>query len=62
VQQHNINVSVGNPLPPSVSFAPVPPALVRIEPAWRGLAYFLFGEEIVLVNPRTRRIVAVVRV
>jgi len=31
----------------------------RIELAWRGPVYFVYREEIVIVDPHTRRIVAV---
>jgi hypothetical protein len=60
VQNLNINVGAGSVVPPSVTFAPLPAAIASIEPAWRGLYYFLYGERIVLVDPKTRRIVAVV--
>jgi Protein of unknown function (DUF1236) len=44
----------------AVSVVPVPPTLVRIDPAWRGMRYFVFQNEVVIVNPRGMRIVAVV--
>ena len=55
----NINLGVGVAVPPSVRFAPLPPTIVNIEPAWRGLAYFLYDEQIVIIDPRTRKVVAV---
>jgi Protein of unknown function (DUF1236) len=38
----------------------LPRTVVEIEPAWRGYEYFLVGDQMVIVNPRTMEIVAVV--
>jgi hypothetical protein len=35
---------------------------VQIEPAWRGLNYFIYEQELVLIDPATMTIVAVVMV
>jgi uncharacterized protein Smg (DUF494 family) len=32
---------------------------VQIDPAWRGFLYFVHEDEVVIVNPRDMRIVAV---
>jgi len=37
----------------------VPSQLVLIYPDWRGYDYFLVGDQIIVVNPRTHQIVAV---
>jgi hypothetical protein len=37
----------------------VPTELVTIYPSWRGYDYFLVGDQIIVVNPRTHDIVAV---
>lgn len=55
----NINLSVGVAVPPTVKFAPIPPKIVSIEPAWRGYEYFLYGDEVVIIEPGTRRVVAI---
>jgi hypothetical protein len=55
----NINLAVGVAVPSAVQFAPLPPNIVTIEPAWRGYYYFLYGEEIVIIEPGTRRIIAI---
>jgi hypothetical protein len=34
--------------------------IVEIEPAWRGFEYFMIGDQIVIVDPRSMEIVAVV--
>jgi hypothetical protein len=39
---------------------PVPSSIVEIEPEWRGLMYFLIGDELVIVEPNTLKIVAVI--
>jgi hypothetical protein len=36
--------------------------LVQIEPEWRGFLYFVYEDEVVIVNPSDMRIVAVVPV
>jgi hypothetical protein len=38
----------------------VPETIVRIHPAWRGFMYFLVGDQIVIVEPGSLRIVAVI--
>jgi len=58
----NFNISVGTVVPRSVHFVTVPAALVEIHPAWRGYSYFIVDEEIIIVEPGTFRIVAVLSV
>ena len=56
----DFNVSVGTVVPRgSVRFVPLPSTIVEIEPSWRGYEYFLVGDQIVVVDPATLRIVAV---
>ena len=43
----------------TVKFVPLPSTIVEIEPSWRGFEYFLVGDQIVVVDPATLRIVAV---
>lgn len=59
VSSVNFNVAVGVAVPATVHFAPVPATIVRIEPAWRGYEYFVYSEEIIIVDPHTRRIIAI---
>jgi hypothetical protein len=57
----NFDVTVGTVIPRGqIRIVPVPETLVRIEPAWRGFLYFVYEDEVVIVNPRDMRIVAVV--
>ena len=53
-------VIVGTVVPRSVRIAPLPATLVSIEPSWRGYMYFVYNEEIVIVEPGTLRIVEVI--
>jgi hypothetical protein len=67
VKQHNVqpmtnvnfSIAVGAEVPRSVRYHAVPVELVHIYPHWRGYEYFLVGDQIVVVNPRTHQIVAV---
>ncbi len=68
VSEHNaprvahvdFDVRVGTVVPRGkVKFVPLPSTIVEIEPQWRGYEYFLVGDEIVVVDPATLRIVAV---
>ena len=57
----NFGVTVGTVIPRgSIHVVPVPATLVEIEPRWRGFLYFVWMDDVVIVNPRDMRIVAVV--
>jgi hypothetical protein len=62
VSSVNFAVKVGIVVPRTVRVAPVPATLVEIQPAWRGYMYFIYEDEIIIVEPRTLRIVAVLEV
>ena len=63
VQGHvNFDIRVGVVVPRTVRIAPVPVTLVEIEPQWRGYMYFVSGDEIIVVEPGSLRIVAVLDV
>ena len=55
----NFSISVGTRVPRNVGFHPLPTEIITIYPDWRGYEFFLVGSEIVVVNPRTLEIVAV---
>ncbi len=61
VSRGDFSVTVGTAVPSHVTIIDVPPALIEINPEWRGYRYFVVEEEIVIVTPE-RRIVAVVPV
>ncbi|WP_424631100.1 DUF1236 domain-containing protein [Bradyrhizobium sp. SYSU BS000235] len=56
----NFSISVGTRVPRSgVEFHTLPAEVVTIYPDWRGYEFFVVHEQIVVVNPRTLEIVAV---
>ena len=55
----NFSISVGTRVPREVRFHPLPAEIVTIYPDWRGYEFFLARDEIIVVNPRTLEIVAV---
>ena len=58
----NFDVKVGIVVPRTVRIAPLPATLISIEPTWRGYMYFVYQDEIIVVEPNTLRIVAVLEV
>ena len=60
VSSPNFSVSVGTRVPPTVRFVALPQTIVEIEPAWRGFEYFMIGDQILIVDPRSMEIVAIV--
>lgn len=59
VNNVNFSIAVGTRVPREVSFHPLPATIVTIYPEWRGYEFFLVRDQIVVVNPRTLEIVAV---
>jgi hypothetical protein len=62
VSNVNFDLKVGVVVPRTVRIAPVPATIVEIQPAWRGYMYFVYEDEIIIVEPRTLKIVAVLEV
>jgi Protein of unknown function (DUF1236) len=58
----SFSISVGTRVPRTVGFHPLPAEIVSIYPNWRGYQMFLVGDQIVVVNPRTLEIIAVLDV
>lgn len=56
----NVSVNVGTRIPASVRVHALPQQVIVIYPEWRGYDYILVGEQIVIINPRTHEIVAVI--
>ena len=56
----NVSVSVGTRIPASVHVYPLPVEVIAIYPEWRGYDYILVGDQIVIINPRTHEIVAII--
>ena len=55
----NFSITVGTRVPRDVRFNPLPAEIITVYPGWRGYEFFLTGNEIIVVNPRTLEIVAV---
>jgi hypothetical protein len=60
VSNVNFNISVGTVVPRSVHLVTVPATILEVHPAWRGFLYFVVNDEIIIVEPGTLRIVAVI--
>jgi hypothetical protein len=57
----DFQLNVGTVVPRErVRLVRVPQEIIEIQPAWRGYMYFLVGDEIVIVEPSTYRIVAII--
>jgi len=56
----NFSIAIGTRVPrEGVTFRPLPAEVVTIYPEWRGYEFFLVRDQIVVVDPRTLEIVAV---
>jgi Protein of unknown function (DUF1236) len=55
----NFSISVGTRVPRDVSFRPLPAEVLTIYPEWRGYEFILVNDQIVVIDPRTFEIVAV---
>jgi hypothetical protein len=60
VDHVDFGVTVGTAIPRSVRVVAVPQEIIEIEPTWRGYEYFMVGDQIVIVDPRSMEIVAVI--
>jgi len=56
----NVSVTVGTRVPAHVHLYPLPIEVVDVYPEWRGYDYILVGDEIVVIDPATHDIVAVI--
>jgi Protein of unknown function (DUF1236) len=54
------SITVGEPVPQTVHLNRLPARVIEFAPQYRGYEYVLVGEEILIVDPRTHRIVAVI--
>jgi hypothetical protein len=54
------SVSIGDEVPRSVHYYRLPPRIVEYAPQYRDFDYILVGEDILILDPRTHRIVAVI--
>ena len=58
----NFALTVGTVVPRTVRLVAVPALIVEVHPAWRGYLYFVVDDEIIIVEPGSLRIVAVIAV
>jgi Protein of unknown function (DUF1236) len=58
----DFSIREGTVIPRTVRVVEIPDVIVEMHPEWRGFKYFLVNEELVVVDPDTLRIVAVVDV
>lgn len=56
----NFSVSVGTVVPRTVELHPLPATIIEIYPAWRGYRFVLVEDEIIIIEPSTYKIVAVI--
>jgi hypothetical protein len=56
----NFSISVGTRVPRDVSFHPLPTEIVTIYPDWRGYEFILVNDQIIVVDPQSFEIVAVI--
>jgi hypothetical protein len=57
----NFSISVGTVVPTTVRVVEVPSVLIEYYPDWRGYLYFVYNDEIIIVD-RNHRIIAVLEV
>ena len=56
----NVSVSVGTRVPTNIHLYPLPVQVITVYPEWRGYDYVMVGEDIVVIDPRTHEIVAII--
>jgi hypothetical protein len=55
----NFNIRVGVAVPKTVHVAVLPPEVVTIVPEYRGFSYVLVGDQLLIIDPNTLEIVAI---
>lgn len=56
----NFNISVGTAVPRTVVLHALPSTVIEVYPQWRGYRFILVGGEIIIIEPASYKIVAVV--
>jgi hypothetical protein len=56
----NFSISVGTRVPRDVTFHPLPAEIVTVYPDWRGYEFILVRDQIVVIDPSSLEIVAVI--
>ena len=60
VSNVNFKVSVGVTVPHSVTLHALPATIIEVVPAWRSYRYVMVEDEIIIIDPVTYRIIAVI--
>ena len=55
----NFNIRVGSAIPRTVTLNPLPATVIEVYPDWRGYRFILVGNDILVIDPDTYEIVAV---
>ena len=55
----NFSITLGTAIPRDIQRAPLPAAVLDVYPAWRGYEFIVVGNEILIIDPPTLRIVAI---
>jgi len=58
----NFSISIGTRIPREVRYHPLPAEVVTIYPEWRGYNYVLVRDQILVIDPQTLEIVAILDV
>jgi Protein of unknown function (DUF1236) len=58
----DFSLNVGIAVPRTVHIVEVPEVIIDIHPEWRGYRYFIVNDEVVIVEPDTLKIVAIIDV
>ena len=61
VGSDEVRLEVGATVPLSIPLRPLPAAIVKLKPAWRGYEFFVSGKEVAIVQPTTSKIVELIR-
>lgn len=56
----NFTLAIGANVPRDIDLHPLPVSVIELYPAWRGYHFVLAGDEIVVIDPATFRIVAII--
>ena len=60
IEHPGFSVSVGVEIPRSVHVEVLPPEIVEIVPEYQGFDYVVVGDEVVIIDPASLQIVAVI--
>ena len=56
----DVDVNIGAPLPGNVDVKPLPTMVVNLAPEYRGYNYVVANDDVVIVEPSTRKVVEVI--